>query len=147
MPPNEKRHRCGVPDPADLIGPLLRTTYREMVARLETQFAGTELSLAQWIALKLIRDGEAATVSDVATELGHTGGATTRLVDHLERRGLIDRVRHRHDRRIVSLVITDTGRDVAGQIEIIVRAFWKQQMSAFSASDASTLVELLARFR
>ena len=40
-------------------------------------------------------------------------GATTRLLDRIEAKGLCRRVRSQEDRRVVNIELTDAGRDIA----------------------------------
>lgn len=137
----------GATDPVEIIGPLMRMTYREMVAQVEAQFACGDISLAQWIALKLIRDGKVTCIGVVASELGYTSGATTRLIDQLENRGYLKRLRDTRDRRVISLNITGVGQSVAHEMEGVIHAFWRQMLSAFSDEEASLLIELMTRLR
>ncbi|MGG1220130.1 MarR family transcriptional regulator [Priestia endophytica] len=61
------------------------------------------------ILRKIIRDGEQR-LTDLAEELDLTSGAITAICDKLEGRGFAVRKRHKEDRRIVLLDITDEGR-------------------------------------
>jgi hypothetical protein len=49
------------------------------------------------------------TPSDLARELGVTSGSITRLVDELEGRGLTERRRSGHDRRVIHLITPRSG--------------------------------------
>jgi DNA-binding MarR family transcriptional regulator len=60
----------------------------------------------QWIVLMHIRDGLARTASDIAREFSHDTGALTRVIDQLEKRGLLRRRRSSRDRRVVELKLT-----------------------------------------
>lgn len=59
---------------------------------------------------KIVQDG-GQRLSDLAEELDFTSGAITALCDKLEKKGFAVRKRHKEDRRIVLLDITDDGRD------------------------------------
>src|SRR5262249_14903144 len=56
------------------------------------------------------------TVGELATHLGLSKAATTELVNRVEERGLIDRMRDDRDRRRVFLWLTETGGDQARQL-------------------------------
>ena len=51
--------------------------------------------------------------SDLARDLQMTSGASTALVDRLERQGVAERSRHPHDRRRTIVRLTDRGRRIA----------------------------------
>jgi DNA-binding MarR family transcriptional regulator len=69
---------------------------------------------------------------------------TTDLVDRLERRGLVQRVRHETDRRVVLVEITNSGRDVLGTIS---EAFGSVAQEAFGAVSQESLVDLTGTMR
>ena len=73
----------------DSVGYLVRRLYSIMRTRLEAAFARHDLTLMQWIVLMHIRDGLARTASDIAREFSHDSGALTRVIDQLEKRGLL----------------------------------------------------------
>jgi len=82
------------------LGFLLRRSFKLMNQQAEQVFAGRDVTLSQWIVLRMINDGLAATPGEAARLLGHNTGATSRLVDQLEGQGLVERrVRIRTPRR------------------------------------------------
>jgi DNA-binding MarR family transcriptional regulator len=90
----------------DSVGYLVRRLYSIMRMRLEAAFAHHGLTLMQWIVLMHVRDGLARTASDIAREFSHDTGALTRVIDQLEKRGLLRRRRSARDRRVVELELT-----------------------------------------
>ena len=92
------------------MGYLLRRVYTIMHERIEAAFAGHGFTLMQWIVLIYVRDGLAHTASDIVREFRHDSGALTRVIDQLERRGLLTRKRSTRDRRVVNLALTAKGR-------------------------------------
>lgn len=71
------------------------------------------------IALRMHRDHLPLTPGDVASMLGVSTGAMTKRLDGLEDRGLITRLPHHHDRRSVSLHLTEEGSDMADRALVI----------------------------
>jgi len=69
------------------------------------------LSVTHMIALLSIRGGIATDMKGVASVCGVTTAAGTGVVDTLAERGLVDRVADPLDRRKMSVVLTDKGRD------------------------------------
>jgi DNA-binding MarR family transcriptional regulator len=59
-----------------------------------------------------LADRDVARVSDLAAGAGVTPSTATRILDALERRGIVSRTRPPEDRRAVAITLTDTGRDV-----------------------------------
>ncbi len=93
----------------DSIGYLIRRLTTIFTARIESAFESHQFTLTQWGVLMHLRDGLATTASDLACAFQHDTGALTRLLDQLERRGLIVRHRSARDRRVVELALTPGG--------------------------------------
>lgn len=73
---------------------------------------GVPMTVLHAISLEIVIQAQLATVSDLARALGYSGGATTRLADALEGRGLVTRERSHSDRRIIFLNPTEFGHSV-----------------------------------
>lgn len=125
------------------LGFLMRRGYQLLLPRAEAVFAGRELTLAQWIALKIIGEGEATTPSRIAGLLGHSSGATTRMLDQLEERGLLTRVRQSDDRRVVNLALTDEGRKAVREMVPGMAALWDDVLQDLSEQEVDTLLTLM----
>ncbi|WP_157217496.1 MarR family winged helix-turn-helix transcriptional regulator [Flavisphingomonas formosensis] len=108
-------------------------------------FAGRDLTLAQWIALKEIDRGEFTTNSQIACMLGHSSGATTRMIDQLESRGLLTRIRLPGDRRVVTLAVTDEGRQAVLDMVPGMTVLWQEVLQDLTDAESDTLLTLLGR--
>ena len=95
-----------------------------------------EITTAQWLVLMNIANGMANQSSEVCSILTADPGAMTRMIDRLERRGLVRRVRSPDDRRAVKLELTAEGKAlypkllpiVVGVINRFLRGFSKQEV-------------------
>jgi len=67
------------------------------------------VSVAEWVAMQLIRSQPAATITSIADETGMTRGAISKLAARLEEKGLIRRQRSVNDGRIQPLALTPKG--------------------------------------
>ncbi|MFO1392528.1 MAG: MarR family transcriptional regulator [Steroidobacteraceae bacterium] len=119
----------------DSMGYLLRRVYTTMHDRIESAFAGHGFTLMQWIVLLYVRDGLARSATDIAREFRHDSGALTRVIDQLERRGLLTRERSSSDRRVVNLTLTPKGHRtieellpvVVGQMNLALEPFTREE--------------------
>lgn len=75
---------------------------------LSTVSAG-ELTLPQWRALVVVGKAGAVRVGDVAVSIGMSLPSTSRLIQRLERRGLVTTERDESDRRATLVRITSAG--------------------------------------
>ena len=129
----------------DSIGYLLRRAHKLSVPLAEQAFVGEDLSFTQWIALIQLRDGLVDTCGALARCLDHNSGATTRMLDQLEARGLIARRRSDTDRRVVHLTLTDAGRAAAERLIPSIARMWEAVLAGFPAEDLELLTALLQR--
>jgi DNA-binding MarR family transcriptional regulator len=70
------------------------------------------LTLSQYALLEALSARRTARVAELADEAGVTASTATRILDTLQRRGIVRRQRAREDRRAVAITLTDTGRDL-----------------------------------
>ena len=71
------------------------------------------------------RHSGAARVQELRTELGITVGAASKLVDRLERDGLVVRTAHPHDRRSSLVTLTAPGSVLARYVRdarVVIRS-------------------------
>lgn len=71
----------------------------------------------------------------------------TRLLDRMERRGLITRARQTNDRRVVKTRITPRGLSILRTLDQPVRELHKRQFRHIPASRLKTLAQLLEEVR
>jgi DNA-binding MarR family transcriptional regulator len=84
-------------------------------------------------------------VGAVADGLLNRASDATRLVDRLEKAGLVERMRNPEDRRGVLVRPTDDGREVFERVTPRVQAFHEHQWDALSAAETRQLHLLLAK--
>ena len=128
------------------LGYLLHRAHKLARQRVERVFEGQGLTLSQWIALSLLREGVATTPGGIAERLGHDTGATTRLVSQLEGRGLIARGREADDQRVVTLSLTAVGERWFAQLSPSVSDIWNSMLAGFDRDEVEVLIKLLSSF-
>ena len=72
-------------------------------------------------------------------------GAVTRMLDRLEAKGLLERVRSEADRRVVHLRLTAAGEAVAKKVPYVLAAVNNDFLRGFSDADWKQLRRLLGR--
>jgi DNA-binding MarR family transcriptional regulator len=104
-----------------------RALWRELVIGFASQLGGLRLGFTQLAALYVLADGGVTTVSDLADTLGRSPSATSRLVDGLVRRRLVERRPEAEDRRQKTLWLTLRGQAL---LRVVDRARAGQFLSA-----------------
>ena len=124
---------------------LLRRIHRLLVTRVDSLFDDEHLTLVQWTALKLIRDGTVTTAGELSRSMGIATGATTRLIDSLEELGYVNRDLSSSDRRVVRLVLTKSGEAKHAERVPVMVASWNEILADFKKQEAEELIRLLAK--
>lgn len=124
---------------------LLRRADQDIRALIEGRLVDADLTFTQWIALHLIEDGVVSTAGALSRDLNITTGATTRMIDVLEERGLLLRDRSTHDRRVVGLKLTEEGVAAVAGVTPTVVGSWNEVIADFTREEVDLLVSLLGR--
>jgi DNA-binding MarR family transcriptional regulator len=69
------------------------------------------LTFSQYALLRTLAGRDGASVSELAGQAAVTPSTATRILDALERRAIVSRTRSAHDRRGVTVRLTDAGRE------------------------------------
>jgi DNA-binding MarR family transcriptional regulator len=103
--------------------------------RLSAALVDLDLSASEINALANLADGRTQTISQLASAIGTRPTTLTSLLDRLERRGYVTRLRHASDRRSVLLELTETGRAASKLITKTVRELESSLLAGFSSTD------------
>ena len=76
--------RCG-----NSVGYLMRMSINRVLPQMEALFEDQELTFSQWTTLVALHDGRITTAGDLAHNICHDAGSLTRLIDQMEKRGLV----------------------------------------------------------
>lgn len=112
---------------------------------LQQALAPFHLSELQFGALMVLHtlDPEPISAADLAYHTAVSRSAMTEALDHLERQQLVTRTRDEHDRRIVRIALTDSGRATA---EPATRAFLGSLTGITRYIDSATRSSLLGGY-
>ena len=103
------------------------------------------LTDAQWKPLWMIQIGRATTANELARESGVDAGAVTRMLDRLETKGLVERVRSEADRRVVHLRLTEAGQAAAAHIPHVLAAVNNDFLRGFNKQEFQQLRGFIER--
>jgi len=126
------------------LGRQLNFTTGRMNALCQQRLDPYELSLPQWVILSCLwREGE-LTVSALSKLIGNGLPATSRIVDRMVERGLIERQRDKKDGRVMVIKSTNKGQELDCLID-----FYKEintiLLDGFNEAERTLVFELLVR--
>jgi DNA-binding MarR family transcriptional regulator len=104
----------GDPAHSPSLGMLLNMVRAEIVRAVEAELAKQDLDLSftQFLILKKAHQLGAVSATELARAVELDGGAMTRQLDQLERKGLLRRTPHAQDRRALRIELTSAGNAV-----------------------------------
>lgn len=137
-----KRRRADCPEEATFLD-LLRTT--DMLSRGLVRILKTEdLSATQYNVLRILRGSpDGLPCGEIANRMITRDPDITRLLDRLERRGLISRCRETKDRRMVMARITPDGLKLLARLDEPVGDAHRKQLGHLGRERLRALTELL----
>jgi len=114
----------------------------------ESLVASSGVTLQQYNVLRILRGSRPAGLPtlEIASRMIEQAPGITRLLDRLERKGLISRQRSPGDRRQVLCVITDKGLSRVDALTAAMRKT-RQPMNRLSEKDLGRLIKLLDAVR
>jgi len=129
----------------DSIGYRLKSIVGTMTQIIDADLEGHGLTHAQWQPLFMVHIGRASTVAELARICNSDAGAMTRLLDRLESKELLRRVRSTEDRRVVNVELTDGGRGVVQHVPEVLAHMQNQMLAGFSREEWDSLKNMLDR--
>ena len=103
------------------------------------------LTLSQYGLLELLVDRQSARVQELATHAGITPSTATRILDALQRRGVVERTRSDEDRRAVAVSLTEAGRQVVHAEQEWLRGRQRTFYAALAGAEQELAPDLLFR--
>jgi DNA-binding MarR family transcriptional regulator len=143
---SESKRQMGSAEEAAFLD-LLRTT--DMLSRgLMSVIKTEDLSSTQYNVLRILRGApEGLPCGEIANRMITRDPDITRLLDRMEKRGLISRCRETKDRRMVMARITPEGLKVVGRLDEPVQAAHRKQLGHLGRERLRALTELLSLSR
>jgi DNA-binding MarR family transcriptional regulator len=127
----------------------LQRTANALEQRMAELLRAHDLTLAQYNVLRILRGAghDGLNASDIAGRMISRDPDITRLVDRLEKRGLVERWRCTHDRRVVWTRLSPDGRALVDPLDAPVDALHQDMLSHMTRERLRLLVELLEEAR
>jgi len=133
-----------VADPKSGIGSLLARVRVKMLDALDEEMAQFDITAAQFVILKNLANG-VDSASTLCRDVSYDPGAMTRMIDRLERKGLVRRLRSPEDRRVVKLELTQEGKAVYPKLMASGQAVLNRLLRGFSKGETNQLESFLQR--
>lgn len=124
-------------------------TYDRLRALEDGLFAGLDLTPQQYNVLRILQvvAPRPLPTLKISERLISRAPDITRMIDKLEQRGLVTRLRSQEDRRTVFVAITEAGLQLLTELQGSVERMHREQAGHLSQSDSVELCRLLRKLR
>ena len=119
-------------------GARIATAFNDEMRRLGT-------SLQAWRVLAALREKDGRRMGDLSATTSIEVSTLTRLVDNMEKEGLLARRRDARDTRAVLVQVTAAGKQLTRRILPIAERYEKVALKGFGAAEAEALKSALRR--
>ena len=131
--------------PQDSLGYLVGNLRRALLEELDKAFAPHGVTAPQAIVMFQIANGVAEHAADFCRNLRYDPGAMTRLLDRLEGKGLVRRVRNAQNRRNVRIELTPAGLAALPHLSAAAFQVFDIFLRGFTKAETRQLFGLLKR--
>src|SRR6516162_8868053 len=140
-------HRVAAPfsDEGLSVGQLMGRARASLLTSIDSEIERFGLNSTQFAVLKHLGEGTAQTAADLCRLNRYDTGAMTRILDHLEEKGLVRRERGREDRRVVFLRLAPQGRALLPRLVAVATRVVDAHLAGFSASEIEAFSGYLRR--
>lgn len=114
-----------------------------MYRGIEEELAQDRLAVGAYSVLAACYMNEPVTVSEVQRHVPLDTGRISRIVSNLEERTFVRKTRRRDDRRMVSIEMTDEGREIAAHLFGKIDSFYVKTMSRITDDEFSNLIAFI----
>jgi DNA-binding MarR family transcriptional regulator len=126
-------------EPRAGLGRLLSQVRVEIMEALDRELAPLDITAAQYVILVTLAEGPTDSASGLCKGVSYDPGAMTRMIDRLERKGLVQRIRCPEDRRKINLELTAEGKAVYPRLIESAVAVLNRYLRGFTRAEIEQL--------
>jgi DNA-binding MarR family transcriptional regulator len=121
--------------------PLFRRSFRS----IDFDRVAEGLSHPHIMVMRMLEDHEHLPVSAIGDKQFISRPQMTHIVDKLVSLGMVERIVNEDDRRVINVVLTDTGRKIMRRCDAIIRSSVKESLSALDDKDVEEMSAALSK--
>jgi DNA-binding MarR family transcriptional regulator len=146
-----ERSDVAIVDPNDTLAALLNRVRAALAAEVDQALmadadtAAYGLTYAQCAVLAALHHHETQCAGEMCKLLAYDRGAMSRMLDRLEDKGMIRRVRRPGERRMIALEITREGERIVPRVRATVSGVLSRQLRGISKTEVRQMEKVLRR--
>jgi DNA-binding MarR family transcriptional regulator len=119
--------------------------FRRSSRNIDLDRVAEGLSHPYIMVMRMLEDHERLSVSVIGDKQFISRPQMTHIIDKLVSLGMVERTIDEDDRRVINVVLTDTGRKIMRQCDAIIRSSVKQSLSALDDKDIEEMSAALSK--
>jgi DNA-binding MarR family transcriptional regulator len=127
------------------VGYLLARSRAKLARALDVELACHGITHAQGSIILMLCSGRFSTAAELARELYVDSASMTRILDRLQKRGMLTRMHRVDDRRIIDLRLTEEGKRLGQALPELYSQVLNRSFERFSAAEIRLLRSLLCK--
>jgi MarR family transcriptional regulator, multiple antibiotic resistance protein MarR len=131
--------------PRDGVGFLLTRAKLQLLDDLDRELEPLDITAAQYVILVRLSEVDVGSASGLCKGVSYDPGAMTRMIDRLEKKGLVRRVRRADDRRKVDLELTAEGKTLRPKLIAAVVKVLNRRLRGFNKDEVEQFTVFLRR--
>jgi len=131
--------------PREGMGALLQRARMQILEDLERELEPLDITGAQFVILVSLAESHAISAAGLCRGVSYDPGAMTRMLDRLEKKGLVRRLRRADDRRKVDLELTAEGKAVRPKLIAAMVKVLNHRLRGFSRAEIDQFSDFLRR--
>ncbi len=131
----------------DIVGTMLHDVAHRIRLKIDEALKPFDLTRVSWLAIGIVARHGRLSQSQLAEALELGSPSTGKLVDRLEERGLVERVRDPQDRRSNLLTVTEAARRLLKDLEPVGEDLREDVLQNLTLQEREHLSKLLVRIK
>ncbi len=132
-----------VPELTDHLGYWLRQVSNHVSLGFARKLADKDVTVAEWGLMRTLYGREPSSPSQLASEMGLTRGAVTKLADRLVAKALVVRKANEKDGRAQTLHLTRKGAEFVPELAALADKNERECFAQLSEDDRAALLKIL----
>ena len=124
---------------------LIARTARRYEMDMEEALRRIDMDVPSWRAIMLVHEQNPSSVSEIAERAVTRLSTMTRVIQRLEKRGLVKLDTRAADARVTDVFITPHGEEVVEQVRTVASRIYQSAFKDLTAVEVATLNNLLLR--
>jgi len=124
---------------------LMARTTRRYEMDMEEALRRIDMDVPSWRAIMLVHEQNPSSVSEIADRAVTRLSTMTRVIQRLEKRGLVKLATRAADARVTEVFITPRGEEIVEQVRAVASRIYQSVFKDMTAGEIETLNGLLLR--